>query len=354
MTTGTQGQHYLDLALGAFGRACLTAGRHVRHLFVAGADVQIEFAGPALLPTLLPALSHLSSVAGIEHAGRATAMRLLVWDTASTGVPIPEPTRPTDGSLPRGELSNVDGDDLKGAYSDDGPAIELWHGPSSTGMLWLHDWRRISVHRRGAPAKNVLAWWLHSTGAELVHAGAIGNRDHAVLLTGKGGSGKSNTALACWQAGLAYLADDYCAVATAPRPLVHSVYCSGKVTDADLTRLPSLRGRGADVTREPDEKGLYLLPDVPPGVRHSLPLVGLVAVTVSAGETRLTPASPGDVVRDVALSTMAQVPYAGEQVLRAVASIARQLPTFRLHVGRDAASSAPALLRDLLDRAIAR
>ena len=64
---------------------------------------------------------------------------------------------------------------------------------------------------------------------------AVGSiTDGAVLLVGKGHSGKSTAALACLAAGMNYLSDDYCFVTTSPPFHVQSLYCSGKIHEKDI------------------------------------------------------------------------------------------------------------------------
>ena len=74
-----------------------------------------------------------------------------------------------------------------------------------------------------------------------MHAGAIGTDGGAVLVVGRGGRGKSTTTLAGLGAGLKYVGDDYVAVETKDRPLVHSIYNAGKLEPHHLERFPVLR-----------------------------------------------------------------------------------------------------------------
>ena len=55
---------------------------------------------------------------------------------------------------------------------------------------------------------------------QVVHAASVGTKDGAVLIVGKGGSGKSTSALACLNAGMYYLGDDYTLISNDSNPQV--------------------------------------------------------------------------------------------------------------------------------------
>ena len=82
----------------------------------------------------------------------------------------------------------------------------------------------------------------------MVHAAAVGDESGGVLLVGRGGSGKSTTALSCLGTQVGYLADDYCLVEMVEGPRVHSLYTSGKANRGSIARLPRLRAAFAAST----------------------------------------------------------------------------------------------------------
>ena len=61
-----------------------------------------------------------------------------------------------------------------------------------------------------------------------------------MLLAGKGGSGKSTTALVCLHSSLVYAGDDYCLLATDDGPYVFSLYSTGKLNPDDVYRFSDL------------------------------------------------------------------------------------------------------------------
>lgn len=79
---------------------------------------------------------------------------------------------------------------------------------------------------------------MEKNGCQLLHAAAIGTEEGAVLITGKGGIGKSTTALSCLQSGPYYFADNYLIVRLEPEPLVYSLYCTAKLNADHVKNFP--------------------------------------------------------------------------------------------------------------------
>jgi hypothetical protein len=82
-------------------------------------------------------------------------------------------------------------------------------------------------------------------------------REGGVLLAGRGGAGKSTTAIAAMLGGLSYAADDYCVIEAEPQPVAHSLYNSGKLSWSGLHRFPQLCGTPAHGSN--GEKALFFL-----------------------------------------------------------------------------------------------
>src|SRR5205807_9852223 len=98
---------------------------------------------------------------------------------------------------------------------------------------------------RAVPLRPLLGWVLASPGRHLVHAGAVGSEGQGVLLAGSGGAGKSTTAVACVEAGMSYVGDDYVLLSTGEPPAAHAIYGTAKLDRRSLATLPDLAS-GAD------------------------------------------------------------------------------------------------------------
>lgn len=316
---------------------------------IAGAVVLLRFANDAVRAAFFPALQHLACPATTPE------MVIIFWDSASTGVDMPPPVWPLDAYGDRGEIRSFAQTGIRAAFSVDGPTLELWDVASVQASVWVRDVTTLPTHERAAPARRILSWWLEHQGQQMIHAGAVGIDDACVLLAGKGGSGKSNTALLCRRAGFQHLADDYCVLERSGQPIVHRLYGSAKVWAPDLSRLgvnPS--GLVTSTTRD-DEKVLFMVDAVtsgasaPPSACAALPVAAIVLPRVRlTAPTSIEAADSGEATRAIAVSTIAQQPYAGSLVLQRVAALARQRPSFRLNLGPDSVERAPVVLRHLL------
>lgn len=336
---------YFSSACAAFDAAARRAGTTIRDCIVGGTSVRLHFAGDAMVPVVFPALAHL----GTTDLPAGPRLNLHVWDSASTGVAMPPPDWPLDAYAERGEIRAFDDGTIRAAFSVDGPIMDLWHRSTAQGVMWVSDHARVPYYERGAPIRRILSWWLADRGVQMIHAAAVGIPEGCVLIAGKGGSGKSNTALSCLGAGLTYLADDYCALETGAIPVAHSLYGTGKVHGDDLGRLTFLAGHIVNADRLPAEKALFFLADsFGSQLRTHAQVNALLLPAVRLDTpTRLFRASQGEAARAIAMSTIAQLPYAGGEVLRAVGILARQRPAFHLRVGSDAAERVPAIIRRL-------
>src|SRR5690606_10227789 len=112
---------------------------------------------------------------------------------------------------------------------------------------------------------------LKEHGMQLTHTGAISNGKTAVLLSGKGGSGKSTTTLACLTEGLYYLGEDYSILA--PGPEVFSIYNSAKWRPHTRTLFPHYESFIENPSTANTEKALVYYTDFfPKQIQTSAPI----------------------------------------------------------------------------------
>jgi hypothetical protein len=333
---------YFDRALTAFHSAAHGAGVETRHIAVGGHAIQLNFAGRALLTTMYPALAHR------EVSPRQPHLVVRLWDSESTGGVMPPPYWALDAYAERGEIRAFDGSGVRAAFSVDGPTLECLDQDAAHGMFWTRSAVRLPAHERAAPLRRILCSWLGQLGLQVIHAGAVAGPDGCVLLAGAGGAGKSNTALSCLAAGMGYLADDYCVLGGETPPIAHSLYSSAKVRPSDLTRLRGLDGLAEPLKSGEEKLLLFLDARYRDRLVPASPIRAIVLPHVRlGGRTALAPASPGEVAKSIAISTIAQIPHAGVEVLRSVARLCRHVQAFDLSLGDDASERAPVLLRDL-------
>ena len=84
---------------------------------------------------------------------------------------------------------------------------------------------------RARPAIHAIAAWAAGRGVMPVHAAAVARDGRALLLIGRGGRGKTTTALTLAARGWRLIADDLCFLETTPAgPVIHGLYATAVLT----------------------------------------------------------------------------------------------------------------------------
>ena len=347
---------YFEAVYTGFERAARRIGGVVEHYYtIGGLTVCLRFAGDSLISQLTPALAHLSA------EPTTPALTICVWDSAATETKLPL----LIGSLVdllrqkwwelldiRREIKRYHGQRIRTSFFLGPDILSVLDTQRHVGVYWVEDAARIPYWERGSPFLAILSWWMELRRRHYVHAGAIGTSAGGVLLAGKGGSGKSTTALACLQSDLLYASDDYCLVTGEPAPYVYSLYNTAKLKGRqDFQRFPHLREQISNADRLSDEKAvIFLHRHYPEKITAGFPIQAVVVPHITGrAETRLQPTSPVHALKALAPSSIFQVPGSGQEKFQALAQLVKRVPCFRLELGPNIAAI-PAVIAHLLSR----
>ena len=184
-----------------------------------------------------------------------------------------------------------------------------------------------------------------------MHGAAVGAAAGGVLIVGAGGSGKSTIALACLEAGLGYVGDDYVLIRTRAELHAYSAYNSAKLDPGHLrARLPRFARQviGSD---GPNEKLTLLLNDAYAArMLESARLCAIIAPRIAAnGQTTCRPISSVSVLTALAPTTMFALPGLGPEALRAMARLVQRAPGYRLEIGGDL-REVVAIVRQIIEK----
>ncbi|MFO0934684.1 MAG: hypothetical protein U1E39_18505 [Planctomycetota bacterium] len=325
-------ERFFDAALAAFDRAAAVAGLRVERIGVAGQVAELRFAGPSIRERLFPALEHL-----VGPGLASPSLTVSVFDAASTGVPMPPPAWPREAVGPRGEIAGFADGPWRVAFNV-GSGILLVHDrDGGRAIAWTADAAAVPYYETASPMRPLLAWWLGDAGRQVVHAAAVGRGERGVLLTGRGGSGKTTTALLCVQAGLAYAGDNNLVLGPGTPARGHALYGSATVRPGTLERLPALRARLRNADRLDEEKGLLFVGGADGTPR--LPSFDVAAIllprVVGGPRSRLEPASAGACFAALAPSSVLSLPGAREAAVARLGAWARSAPAHHLLLGDD-------------------
>lgn len=331
----------------SFQRAADCVGL-VRHdLEVGGLHVRLELAGRALEPVLLRALAHRTRDL---DCGESADLTVQAWDSTSTGVDLPAPgVEPTDlraGFLP--ELS----DDRFHCALDPSSGAFSWSDRRAATAVWAcPDARQARPYECAAPLRSILQVALQGHGLQLVHGAVVGTEQSGALILGRGGVGKSNTALACLGAGMRYLGDDY-VVLDGSRKVAHNVFQTGKLFPTDLVAHPSLDAATHRSHNHAGKLVFFLAQTFTESLVSSLDVrVALIARVGADARTTIRPARPAEALLALAPNTLIQLPGTGGTELRSMAELLSGLPTFVIELGPDRSEVARTIARVIEEHA---
>jgi hypothetical protein len=337
---------YLERLEHAFDEATRCVGTVERGYDVAGRRLRMRFAGDGLVAFLTPALAHLRA-SGPEPAD----LTVCIWDSASTGIPLPGCPWAPDGAFGEARTVVDNWQGVEFVAFPHGEEIDVLDRARGCGFHYLGGAHPTAGPQASLPLLTILDWWLAERDLHCIHAAAVGLESAGVLLAGRGGSGKSTTALACLRSPLRYVADDYCLLSVAGAPRALALYSSGKLAPSQLARMSFLTPPGAPSRRCDDKEVVFLERAFGAKLLPGFPVRAVLAprITGRAG-TSVTALPPGEAMRALAPSSLFQLGGARQRRLHAIAALVRTVPCYRLDLGTDL-DAVPGVILDLLSRA---
>ena len=308
--------------------------------------VQAQIVGERLAARLTPALAHLATTVQTP-----IALTIYLCESATSGVAMPPMPFQVEKQCGQEDRSGyfVDDERFRIFYQPAAQTLCLLDDRRHCAYYWIDDARHLPLSQGGAPLLTLLHWWFGKHGGQVVHGAAIGTAAGGALLVGKSGSGKSTTALAGLAAGLFYVADDYCLVRHGAEPMVHSLYSSGKLHFADLLRFPRLQSARTGTAYTQADKALFFFAeDFADQIVPALPLKALLLPVITENrQTRWHEISPSAALLALAPSTVLQLVGDKQQTMQQLSQLVRQLPCYRLALGREI-QAIPAAIAELL------
>jgi hypothetical protein len=315
-------------------------------LSLAGYAVRLRFAGSALQPAILPAFEHIRIEAVSEPE-----LTVCLFDWASAGLEVPL-SPAGEWQTARREIPGYDQDEaIRGFFPRDG-GIHVLDARRKLGIFAFPDAACVPQSERGAPLARIFRWWARSRGLQLLHAGAVAVGSGGVLLAGKGGAGKSTTAVSCLGQGLLYASDDYCLVNTAAPYSAFSIYSSAKIHSEKVGSFPfllpprSLPPAETSLEQSPHErKTLFFVQNYFPQqiIRETAVRAIFIPLPYHRPETQLISAAPAYALRELAPSTLFQMPGSQQSDFYDISRLVQELPCFVLKIGSDPATIPPVI-----------
>jgi hypothetical protein len=344
-TPDPRASDYFKNAWAAFEQAEHSCGgRITRQYQIGGHAVQLNFAGPALVPLISPAFEHLKS-----EIDPAVGLRVLLWDSESTGIDMPLPPWDVEEPVRKGENWRFSDQRFRITYSPGNSTFDLLDMDQNLAIHQVGTTSRMPQYESGAPLLQILEWWFDRQEEYILHAGGVGRAEGGVLLVGKGGSGKSTAALACLDSELLYLSDDYCLLTNSDSPTVSSLYNSAKVKASEIKKFPFLK-KALNTHIFPDsDKALYFIANYQASkLLPGFPVRAVLIPQVSGSpNTELCEASPAQALLALAPSTIFHFPGTENRAIRKMSRLVKQVPCYILKSGTDLSTIADMISRIL-------
>jgi hypothetical protein len=348
---------FKQAAAEGFRRASAASGIIEQYYQIADAIVLLRFAGPALLAPVAPALEHLRLPVPAKPD-----LTIDLFDSTSTQTPPPfllnrfvdlVRMRWWEYLGNRREINGMNGERIRSVFHLGPDILSVLDQQENHAVYWIENAADIPYYETGYPLTVLLNWWFGKRQRFFVHAACFGSPEGSVLLTGKGGSGKSTTTLACLDSGLCLSGDDYCVI-DPEHLLAYSVYNTIKLKGLqDVERFSHLKRcidnlDRVDDTQDGEKAMLFLQRYFPEQLMpRSKPRAILVPRVADQDHTVITPAAASHVFKAIMPSTLFQLPGNAQDEFRALAKLVRALPCYEMALGRDIAAI-PRVIRAFL------
>lgn len=224
---------------------------------------------------------------------------------------------------------------LAAQYNEDTRTWMILDRGIQRALLWIEDLDRLPHWDITAPFRTLLHWYLVPTPLFIAHAAAIVSDGGAILLVGRGGSGKSTTVATAVRHGLQVSGDDLVIVGRYEGIWqVFALYDTLKLDPSAIGRT----GLQLDPKRlAENEKVAYRYSDLAPG--QLVPLAPLRAIAeasvVGRPDTTLAVQTSAAVLRALAPSTLFLLRGYEQHTWSKLVGLTRATPSWSLQLGND-------------------
>jgi len=339
---------FFDECCARYNQAANAVGKIKYFYHIGGFTICLSFAGNGLIDALTPALGHLR----IQDPD-SVDLTLLIWDSQSTGIPMVQAPCERESFTDRGDIWGFHSKRIKTAFHWIEFSVNVMDLDSGKGVYWVQNAQSLPFWVYASPLRTLLHWWMEKNNRQLLHAAAVGTKHGAVLITGKGGSGKSTTSLVCLKSGFYYLADDYLIVQLEPEPKVHSLYCSAKLEPEQLVNLREFERFVDNPEKLDQEKAvMFLYPHLKKQIVPSMELKALfMPEIINQKETAIQPIDYWKIQRAMSFTTMSQLPGVGYHTHEFINKASKLIPSFSLELGSQI-NEIPHTIADFLSKSV--
>ncbi len=226
-------------------------------------------------------------------------------------------------------------------------SYSFYNRKSKHGYYLVRNSADIPVWEASSPFRNIFHWWSGDTEYQLIHGAYLSIYGIGIILSGKGGSGKSSTTIGGILNGHKTLGEDYLLINPYLNE-VYSLYCTAKLDHNAINRFPELEVF-IDARNTNEEKTLLYIEEIRKGAIkifgkvnfHLLPQVN------NGTHTSINTTSSSNSFRSLSPSTIFQLPRLEELSFKKCSKFCRTIPAYEISLGTD-----PEEINNVLDEFI--
>ena len=311
-----------------------------RTLSLCGRQVRMAYSSEILETNLFKAFEHLETI----RNAAVPAFLVFVCDRNALNRNLPGWKQLTEFSARDKKILMYNAGNIHALYNPDSQVFSLIDTASGRGWYYLLRAADMPYYEKAAPMRMLLHWWCEMSGLVLVHAASVGWDSSAALLAGRGGTGKSTTAMLAAQSGFSFLGDDYVILDDSNGPAVLSAYNSVKFRWEMLERLPAAETLSVNDPHT-DEKGYFYMHHThQDSLAKRLPLKAVLLPAIEwQSKTTFVRLPTARGLLSLAASSIFQMPGSGKQTLKKLADILKDTPVYQMSLGTDNAEIAQTL-----------
>jgi hypothetical protein len=276
------------------------------HFALPRCDLAVRYAGQTLANALTAAFGHLRAD---SPGGRGLQLEWQIADCALLGgLPqLPPPPRPLHqfGSLYCNSAATKLAERRPGFVTAlDVPTLRLT--TIANGV------ESVDTDLAAKPLLRFLLSLLLRQNIVMCHSALLGGSDSGLLITGKGGVGKSTISAAAVMAGAGFCSDDFVALEWTGTELIgHCLYATLMLTSDQMERFPELASHAVRLRSDTFDKHMVpLASSFPDRIRRSLRVDGVAIPEITADpSSALTAGRRGAMLRAIMPSTLIASPW---------------------------------------------
>jgi len=279
-------------------------------------------------------------------------LTVYLWDHVSTGIPEFSLPWTTEDYTASGQISGFNNDpDICIYHQQQTDMLHLFHARRRMALLCIQDAACFPQSECSAPLRKIFGWWLSLQNFQVIHGAVLGVPGCGLLIPGKGGSGKSTTALTCVSAGLYFVSDDYCLLETRAPFRAYNLYGSAKISEATAGHFPDMEKTIKSMGYPDSDKTLFFPAQSHPSLIAKYLTIKAIAVPFIAPTdiSTIEPIKKSAALTALAPSTLFQMPGAKTSDFYMLSSFVNQVPCYKLVLGRDRSQMA-STISDFLDK----